>query len=152
VSPQNGKRIINQKKVNDPPEFSKESDQYNVLEEEKTNLLEAWESAEGSGNEWYGDLFKNVREYKYNNVFTWGSGNTGSQALKTLILYFKNKGIDWKADYRKFSTGLFSFYKNDEESIKIIKKFFIDSLNNYLDLDKDFNIQLSNIDFKVIRK
>jgi len=89
---------------------------------------------------------------KYNNVFTWGSGNTGSQALKTLILYFKNKGIDWKADYRKFSTGLFSFYKNDEESIKIIKKFFIDSLNNYLDLDKDFNIQLSNIDFKVIRK
>ena len=70
ISPQNGKRIINQKKVNDPTEFSKESDQYNVLEEEKINLLEAWESAEGSGNEWYGDLFKNVREYKYNNVFT----------------------------------------------------------------------------------
>ena len=70
VSPQNGKRIINQKKQNDPTAFSKESDQYNVLEEEKTNLLEAWESAEGSGNEWYGDLFKNVREYKYNNVFT----------------------------------------------------------------------------------
>lgn len=70
VSPQNGKRIINQKKANDPPTFSKESDQYNVLEEEKTNLLEAWEAAEGSGNEWYGDLFKNVREYRYNNVFT----------------------------------------------------------------------------------
>jgi hypothetical protein len=37
-------------------------------------------------------------------------------------------------------------------STKIIKKFFIDSLNNYLDLDKDFNIQLSDIDFAVIRK
>ena len=70
LSPQNGKRIINQKNQTESPQFSKESDQYNVFEEEKINLLEAWESAEGSGNEWYGDLFKNAREYKYNNVFT----------------------------------------------------------------------------------
>jgi len=69
ISPQNGKRIINQRKTVESPNFSNESDQYAVLEEEKVNILEAWESAEGSGNEWYGDLFKNVREYKYNNTF-----------------------------------------------------------------------------------
>jgi hypothetical protein len=89
---------------------------------------------------------------KYKMTFEWGNGNTGSQALKTLTLYFKNKGIEWKKDYRTFSTGLFNFYKNDEESTKIIKKFFIDSLNNYLDLDKDFNIQLSDINFTIIKK
>jgi hypothetical protein len=69
LSPQNGKRMVNQKRAPEPPVFSGESDQYAVLEEEKVNLLEAWESAEGSGNEWYGDLFKNVREYKYTNTF-----------------------------------------------------------------------------------
>lgn len=89
---------------------------------------------------------------KYKMNFEWGNGNTGGQALKTLSLYFKNKGIEWKKDYRTFSTGLLNFYKNDEESTKIIKKFFIDSLNNYLDLDKDFNIHLSDINFTVIKK
>ncbi len=89
---------------------------------------------------------------KYKMMFEWGNGNTGGQALKTLSLYFKNKGIEWKKDYRTFSTGLLNFYKNDEESTKIIKKFFIDSLNDYLNLDKDFNIQLSDINFTVIKK
>ena len=89
---------------------------------------------------------------KYKMTFEWGNGNTGSQALKTLSLYFKNKGIDWKSDYRRFSAGLFNFYKNDEESTKIIKKFFMDSLNNYLEFDKDFSIQLTDIDITVIRK
>lgn len=70
ISPQNGKRISNQKRPGEPSFYSNESDQYAVLEEEKVNLLDAWESAEGSGNEWYGDLFKNVREYKYNNAFS----------------------------------------------------------------------------------
>lgn len=70
LSPQNGKRVSSQKKAAEPSLYWNESDQYGVLEEEKVNLLEAWESAEGSGNEWYGDLFKNVREYKYNNAFS----------------------------------------------------------------------------------
>jgi hypothetical protein len=89
---------------------------------------------------------------KYKSIFDLRSGNTGSQALKTLNLYFKNKGINWREDYRTFSSGLFNFYKNDEKSIKIIKKFFIDNLNSYLKRNEAFYIQLSDIDFSVINK
>ena len=125
---------------------------YNMFDsKEPENIQLALEMLSNVNLEKYG-LTVALLLNKYKMTFEWGNGNTGGQALKTLSLYFKNKGIEWKKDYRTFSTGLFNFYKNDEESTKIIKKFFIDSLNNYLDLDKDFNIQLSNIDFAVIRK
>jgi len=69
ISPQPGKRIATRRRGAEPSAYSGESDQYAVFEEEKVNLLEAWELAEGSGNEWYGDLFRNTREYRYNNAF-----------------------------------------------------------------------------------
>lgn len=69
ISPQNSKRVVNQTKGTESAFYSAESDQYAVWEEEKVNILEAWDAAEGSGNEWYGDLFKNVREYKYTSAF-----------------------------------------------------------------------------------
>lgn len=46
-------------------------DDYQVLEEEKVNLLHYWGEtlgkAHGSGQTWYGDHFRNVRSYSYDN-------------------------------------------------------------------------------------
>lgn len=69
---------------------------------------------------------------KYNQAMSWGNGNTTSQAYKTLDRYFKNKGIDWKRDFRAFSTGLYKNYSNDQYSKDIIEKFVLQNINNFL--------------------
>lgn len=69
---------------------------------------------------------------KYNQAMSWGNGNTTSQAYKTLDRYFKNKGIDWKRDFRTFSTGLYKNYYNDQYSKDIIEKFVLQNINRYL--------------------
>jgi len=69
---------------------------------------------------------------KYNQAMSWGNGNTTSQAYKTLDRYFKNKGIDWKRDFRTFSTGLYKNYSNDQYSKDIIEKFVLQNINRYL--------------------
>jgi len=68
---------------------------------------------------------------KWKGVMSWGNGNTGGQAYKILDRYFRNKGINWKIDYRTFTTGLFKNY-NDEESREIIADFLLRNINSFL--------------------
>ena len=69
---------------------------------------------------------------KHKTVMNWGNGNTGSQAYKTLDRYFKNKGINWRYDFREFSTGLYKNYSHNEEAKKTIEYFVLGNVNNYL--------------------
>jgi hypothetical protein len=69
---------------------------------------------------------------KHKNAMNWGNGNTGSQAYKTLDRYFKNKGIDWKYDFRVFSAGLYKNYSHNEEAKKTIEYFVLGNINDYL--------------------
>jgi hypothetical protein len=69
---------------------------------------------------------------KHKNSMNWGNGNTGSQAYKTLDRYFKNKGIDWKYDFRVFSAGLYKNYSHNEEAKKTIEYFVLGNINDYL--------------------
>jgi len=69
---------------------------------------------------------------KHKDAMNWGNGNTGSQAYKTLDRYFKNKGINWKYDFRTFSAGLYKNYSHDEEAKKIIEHFVLGNINNFL--------------------
>jgi hypothetical protein len=69
---------------------------------------------------------------KHKDVMNWGTGNTSSQAYKTLDRYFKNKGINWKYDFRTFSAGLYKNYSHNEEAKKIIEHFVLGNVNNYL--------------------
>jgi hypothetical protein len=69
---------------------------------------------------------------KHQGVMTWGNGNTNSQAYKILDRYFVNKGIDWKKDFRTFSTGLYKNYSQDKDAKNIIEDFVLSNLNRYL--------------------
>jgi len=69
---------------------------------------------------------------KYKEAMNWGNGNTGSQAYKTLDRYFKNKGINWKYDFRTFSAGLYKNYSHDNEAKKTIEHFVLGNINNFL--------------------
>jgi len=77
---------------------------------------------------------------KYNQAMSWGNGNTTSQAYKTLDRYFKNKGIDWKRDYRLFSAGLYKNYANNEEAKNIIEQFVLQNINRHLS-ENGFGVQ-----------
>lgn len=68
---------------------------------------------------------------KHQGVMSWGNGNTNSQAYKTLDRYFGNKGINWKMDFRTFTTGLFNNY-SDEKSREIISNFLLSNINTFL--------------------
>lgn len=50
------------------------------LEEDRVNLLHDWVSSQGSGRSWFGDHFKVVREYDYNNTFRFPNLQVGSTA------------------------------------------------------------------------
>lgn len=69
---------------------------------------------------------------KWKHVMSWGNGNTNNQAYKTLDRYFKNKGINWKDDYRPFSARLYKNYANNEEAKKTIVSFLLGNINGYL--------------------
>lgn len=74
---------------------------------------------------------------KHKWAMNWGTGNTGSQAYRTLDRYFKNKGINWKYDFRAFSSGLYKNYSQDKEAKKIIEQFVLSNINNYLNENLD---------------
>lgn len=44
-------------------------DDFDHYEEDRVNPLHDWILAQGSGQEWFGDHFKVVREFEYNNLF-----------------------------------------------------------------------------------
>jgi len=60
-----GKRITTAEIVTDPTYISSSCDTHFRLEEEKVNLLDDFNSASGTGQSWYGDLFKGITDRSY---------------------------------------------------------------------------------------
>ena len=89
---------------------------------------------------------------RWKDRMSWGQGNTYSQAFKTLDRYFRNKGIDWKKDFRSLGADLYNNYKKEEDR-EIISRFVIDNLNKYLGYSQKDNIlQISDFKLELCKK
>lgn len=85
---------------------------------------------------------------KWKSQLSWGSGNTSSQAFKTLVRYFKNKDIKWEKDYRSLGAGLYKNYSYDDNARAIIENFVLQNINTYLKQHSElYNLQITN--FKI---
>ncbi len=60
-----GLRISDQNSISSTANISTAFDDYQRIEEENVNLLDAFSSAQGTGKNWYGDLFETIRERDY---------------------------------------------------------------------------------------
>ena len=65
----NGKRIINEDALAISEYTSDEFDFLQIYDEDRTNLLGAYGSTEGTGKEWFGDYFSIETNYSYENRF-----------------------------------------------------------------------------------
>ncbi|MEN0049651.1 MAG: type IX secretion system sortase PorU, partial [Bacteroidota bacterium] len=64
-----GKRIASQDNLTNATYVSNSFDDFIHFEEDKVNLLDEFDFAQGSGKRWYGDQFKNVKSYDYDFTF-----------------------------------------------------------------------------------
>ena len=64
----------------DPQIFIDAFDDYQRLEDENLNVLGEFVSANGSGQNWYGDIFTNVRSFDYSSRFSFPNLVEGSLA------------------------------------------------------------------------
>ncbi len=70
IDNQDGLRISKKAQITDIPDF--ETSYYDKtmrLEEDKVNLLGSFSGTEGTGKDWYGELFKSNREKTYTSLF-----------------------------------------------------------------------------------
>ena len=74
ISSDSGQRIQNQTALSNTSYLSNTFNDFARFEDDKANLMHDWgvraSKAQGSGQKWYGDWFKTVREYQYNNLFS----------------------------------------------------------------------------------
>jgi len=71
---------------------------------------------------------------KHMGKFFKGSGLYINQnrSFKSFIKYFEAKKINFTENWKKFSSDLLIYYKNDPQSIEIINSFIIQNINIYL--------------------
>ncbi len=69
ISPEEGKRIAVQASINDASYESNSFDDFTRFEEDQINLLYSLTGAQGSGRNWYGDFFNQIREKTYTFTF-----------------------------------------------------------------------------------
>lgn len=69
ISPGNGKRIGQQNSIADASAETTSFDDYRRFEEDNINLLFDMSGAQGSGRDWYGDQFNQIREKSYSFSF-----------------------------------------------------------------------------------
>jgi hypothetical protein len=72
---------------------------------------------------------------RYADKFNWGSGMnvTSVSSFKSIVKYFKSKGVNWKSDWRDFSKQLYIQF-SDDESKNIIDKFVTLNLETMLNI------------------
>ncbi len=80
ISPEQGKRITSQNSLTGTAYTSNAFTDYARLEEELINLLDNFSQGQGTGKDWYGDLFETIRERTYSdfsfpNIITTEPGN-----------------------------------------------------------------------------
>jgi len=80
ISPTEGKRITTQNSISNTTYQTNSFTDYARIEEELINLLDNFSQGQGTGKDWYGDLFETIRERTYSdflfpNVLTAEEGN-----------------------------------------------------------------------------
>ncbi len=74
ISAERGARVATQPAINANAYNSNTFNDFARFEQDRLNLLYEWglreSKAQGSGQRWFGDLFRVAREYTYNNVFS----------------------------------------------------------------------------------
>lgn len=65
ISDESNRKIEQQESLENTTYTTSTFDEVIHFEEEKLNLLDAFNQAQGSGKRWYGDLFKNQKSYTY---------------------------------------------------------------------------------------
>ena len=70
IADENGLRISSQASVSNTNYTTTSFDAFKYYHEDQTNLLYAFQSAQGSGRQWFGDIFSAVRDRSYNNIFS----------------------------------------------------------------------------------
>jgi hypothetical protein len=80
VASERGLRVTAQPSSAGGTYVSRSFDDFARFEEDKVNVMEAWDRTTGSGQSWYGDHFRNVREYSKPRLFTFPNLVTDSPA------------------------------------------------------------------------
>lgn len=80
ISSGNGLRIQTQSDLVNANYTVNAFDDFNRYEEDKVNPLHDWILTQGSGQEWFGDHFRVVRKYDYNNIFSFPNLVDGAPA------------------------------------------------------------------------
>jgi len=81
ISGEEGQRVVPQASLAPTATTSTSFDDFARFEEDRVNLLHEWRPlAQGSGPRWYGDHFKNRREYQYQQLFEFPNLVAGESA------------------------------------------------------------------------
>ena len=87
IGSSNAPRLANQEDLNVAGFVTDQFDDYARFEEDKVNLFFQWGQetlkAQGSGQHWFGDRFKNQRSYQYDNLFNFPGLVTSDSILVT---------------------------------------------------------------------
>lgn len=78
ILPGNGARISSRLSVSSTAADITTFRDYSRYEPDLINLFKEWTKAQGSGKHWYGDQFRNAREYTYNDIFNFPNIVPGS--------------------------------------------------------------------------
>ena len=85
IGNQPGKRITGRDNLSSAAYSTATFDDFDRFESDKVNLLFEWGKAlsksQGSGRQWFGDHFKNLREYSYEGLFTFPNRVQSSPVL-----------------------------------------------------------------------
>ena len=97
ISSGNGLRIKDQNTMVAPDYTTTSFDDYARLEEDRVNLLDNFSSAQGTGKDWYGDLFETIRERTYSDFSFPNILTTEPASLKVAFAGRSNEATSYNA-------------------------------------------------------
>ena len=97
---ENGERISNQSSIGLTAYSTDAFDDYQRYEDEKTNLLDQFSNASGSGKEWYGDHFLVTRSYDYPNTVSFTNTISSEPAFLRAQFAARRSGTSNNSSYR----------------------------------------------------
>lgn len=126
TSGERGKRVQNQSNLTITNTTTNTFDDFARFEQDKVNLLYYFGTqqglAQGSGQKWYGDLFKGTREYEYRNLFSFPNVLSNQpakvkseMALRALQLSRFNLTINGQTFNSTLVSGPSSYTDNEDD-------------------------------------
>ncbi|MBK9737689.1 MAG: type IX secretion system sortase PorU [Saprospiraceae bacterium] len=87
IDNQDGLRVNKSAEITDIADFeTRYYDMTQRFEEDKTNLLGAYTASEGTGKEWYGEIFKTTRDRSFNSEFDF-TGFNNTKAIEVSMVF-----------------------------------------------------------------